>query len=264
MLGVIPRCARLNALADNLLLVKQPDSATAEAFRTVRTSLALLGKKAGYKTFLFTSATNSEGKSFCAINCAVAFAQQGLKTLLINADRHSPSIDGIFFGEAPMKGLSDTLARQTDLDRATLPTSIDNLSLLCAGSRRHTPAELLASDGLGRLMMKEAMQKFDRVVVDSSPVETVSDTLLLAANMQAICLVISTQTPAETVSQTVRKLSDTDTTLAGFIFNHAPRHRGAGYGYRFFKAALASAKANLCKGASKPPPKPPRPVLQDL
>src|ERR1700747_2395299 len=101
------------------------------------------------RTFLSTSARPSEGKSFCAINCAVAFAQQGLATLLIDADLRWPSIKKIFyesFDEAPVTGLTDVLTDQTTLDDAARPTRIDRLFVLCAGTKVFTPAELLASE----------------------------------------------------------------------------------------------------------------------
>jgi capsular exopolysaccharide synthesis family protein len=231
VLGVIPKCARPKWLTDDLLLLERPGSGTAESFRNLRTSLSLLEKNSGHKTFLFTSAGISEGKSFCAVNCAVAFAQQGLKTLLIDADLRSPSMDGIFFDEAPVQGLTEILTDQTELDHAVRLTNINKLFVLCAGRQLDSPAELLAGERFGQLM-RETTAKFDCVVVDSAPVHPVSDTLLLVRHVQATCLIVSSRAPAEVVFQAARKLCNAGSTLAGFIFNRVSRHQGTDYLYR--------------------------------
>ena len=158
---------------DDLVLSRSADSATAESFRSLRDFVVSARERCGYKTFLFTSAVGSEGKSFCAINCAVSFAQLGLKTLLIDADLRLPSIGGIFFDGTPVEGLTDVLTYRTDLDDVARPTSIDKLSVLCAGNQLNRPAELLAGEGFGRLI-KNATTKFDRVVVNSAPIQAVA------------------------------------------------------------------------------------------
>ncbi|MBV8279668.1 MAG: polysaccharide biosynthesis tyrosine autokinase [Verrucomicrobia bacterium] len=241
-LGVIPKCARPKWLTDDLLLLERPGSGTAESFRNLRTSLSLLGKNSGHKTFLFTSAGILEGKSFCAINCAAAFAQQGLKTLLIDADLRSPSMDGIFFDGAPVQGLTDILTNQTDLDCAVRQTNINKLFVLCAGCQLDSPTELLAGERFGQLI-RETTAKFDRVVVDSAPVHAVSDTLLLVGHVQATCLVVSTRTSAETVFQAARKLCNAGSTLVGFIFNRVSRHHGGDHLYQPYQLAGTRADA---------------------
>ena len=65
---------------------KDPDSEQAEAFRTLRTSISLLGKDAQFRSILFTSAIPAEGKTFTSLNFAVSLAQQRLMTLVIDAD----------------------------------------------------------------------------------------------------------------------------------------------------------------------------------
>jgi succinoglycan biosynthesis transport protein ExoP len=260
-LGVIPICAKPKRPTD-FILVERPSSVAAESFRTLRTSLLLLGKNTEHNTLLFTSAVQSEGKSFCAINCAVAFAQQGLKTLLIDADLRSPSIGRMFFGQAPIHGVTDILTHQSHLDDASRPTNIDELSVLCAGIQLDSPAELLAGEGFGRLI-REALTKFDRVVVDSAPIQDVSDTLLLVGHVQATCLVVSAETSAEVVSQAVRKLANSGSTLVGFIFNRVSRHRGANFRYCYSKVACACASAGSRKRATNPSPQLPGSALQE-
>jgi succinoglycan biosynthesis transport protein ExoP len=249
-LADIPKALKMNSDDDCLVLVKQPGSAAAESFRSLRASLSLLPKDEMCKTFLFTSAVPSEGKSFCAINCAVAFAQQGLETLLVDADLRLPSVERVFFNEAfdeaPVRGLTDVLVDEMTLDDAAQPTRIDKLSVLCAGHQVFTPAELLASEACGRLI-HEATAKFDRVVVNSAPLQPVSDTLLLAGHVQAICLVISAQTSAEVVSRAVQRLGNARSKLIGFVFDRVSLRHDADYGYPYSQATYAGANTGSRK-----------------
>jgi polysaccharide biosynthesis transport protein len=244
-LADIPKALKIKSEDDCLVLVKQPGSAAAESFRSLRASLSLFSQDELCKTFLFTSALPSEGKSFCAINCAVAFAQQGLKTLLIDADLRLPSIERIFFNEAfdeaPIKGLSEILAGEAVLDEATQLTRIEKLSVLCTGYQIFTPAELLACEACGRLVL-DAAAKFDRVVINSAPIQMVSDTLLLAGHVQAVCLVISPQTSAEIVFHAVQKLGHSRSKLIGFVFDRVSLRHDADYTYPY--SQITSADAN--------------------
>jgi succinoglycan biosynthesis transport protein ExoP len=244
-LADIPKALKIRSNDDCLVLVKEPGSAAAESFRSLRASLSLFSQDELCKTFLFTSALPSEGKSFCAINCAVAFAQQGLKTLLIDGDLRLPSIERVFFNEAfdkaPIKGITEILTGEAVLDEATQLTRIEKLSVLCTGYQIFTPAELLASKACGRLIL-EATAKFDRVVINSAPIQTVSDTLLLAAHVQAVCLVISPQTSAEIVFQAVQKLGHARSKLIGFVFDRVSLRHDADYTYPY--SQMTSGGAN--------------------
>jgi polysaccharide biosynthesis transport protein len=244
-LADIPKVLKIKSDDDCLVLVKQPGSAAAESFRSLRASLSLFSRDELCKTFLFTSAVPSEGKSFCAINCAVAFAQQGFKTLLIDGDLRLPSIERVFFNEAfdeaPVKGLTEILTGEAALDEATQLTRIEKLSVLCTGYQIFTPAELLASEACGRLIL-DATAKFDRVVINSAPIQTVSDALLIAGHVQAICLVISPQTSAEIVFQAVQKLGHARSKLIGFVFDRVSLRRDADYTYPY--SQITSAGTN--------------------
>jgi succinoglycan biosynthesis transport protein ExoP len=240
-LADIPKVLKIRSEDDCLVLVKEPGSAAAESFRSLRASLSLFSQDELYKTFLFTSALPSEGKSFCAINCAVAFAQQGLKTLLIDGDLRLPSIERVFFDEAPIKGLTEILTGEAVLDEATQLTRIEKLSVLCTGYQIFTPAELLASKACGRLIL-EATAKFDRVVINSAPIQAVSDTLLLARHVQAVCLVISPHTSAEIVFQAVQRLGYARSKLIGFVFDRVSLRHDADYTYPY--SQMTSVGAN--------------------
>ncbi len=97
VLSAVPRRKiTKNLKSVGLAMVDEPKGPVAEAFRTLRSSLSLLGRRERRRTFLFTSAIPSEGKSFTCCNYAVVSAQMGVRTLLIDADLRRPAISSIF------------------------------------------------------------------------------------------------------------------------------------------------------------------------
>jgi Mrp family chromosome partitioning ATPase len=113
------------------LLVSDPKGAEAESFRTMYTSLSLMGPEGNRRTFLITSATPAEGKTFTALHCATAFAHNGLKTVLIDADLRRPGLHHeILDGKSEYLGLSDYLSDLATIDQAIAPTSIENLHFI--------------------------------------------------------------------------------------------------------------------------------------
>lgn len=211
-------------------------SLQAEAIRTLRTSLSLLGKQSERRSFLFTSAVPSEGKSFTSLNLSYAFAQQGLKTVLIDADLRKPKLkDDLLPGIGDIAGLTDYLSDQATLDKVIQPTKMENLHLLPAGRRAPNPAELLDGDGFAK-MIQELLKKYDRVIVDSPPVNAVSDVLLLARSMQTTCIVVRAgKTAKKAVGRAIQQLSKADANMAGFVFNRLPvGGRSAGYYYYYY------------------------------
>lgn len=232
-LGAVPKADKRASLEKALLLLDQPQSAVAEAFRSLRTSLSLLGNESERRTFLFTSAVPGEGKTFCSVNYAASLAQQGLQTLLIDADLRLPSVHKAFFADANHAGLSDVISGQVSFDDAVRSASVDNLWILTAGNRTPNPAELLAGSGFGKLIKSVAME-FDRVVIDSAPVNAVSDTLLLVKHAQSVCVVIHAgKTPDKAVIRACHKLEEAGSRPVGFVLNQLPLHAGVGYYYHY-------------------------------
>jgi len=229
-LAAIPKQPR--SVVAGSVLVKKPQSALAESFRTLRTSLRITGKDAGSHAVLFASAIPAEGKSFCAINCAVAFAQQGLRTLLIDADLRLPTVERILLKTQDEPGLSDLLLGHTHLGKAIHLTGIKNLSVMPAGKRVPNLAELFGRSELPAFLQGVAVG-FDRVVIDSAPVLAVSDTLLLAPHAGTVCLVVRARTtPGPAAVRAVEKLRESGAKIAGFVLNALPIRNG-GYYYHY-------------------------------
>ena len=205
-----------------------------EAFRTLRTTLATLAQKSEVRSFLFTSAVPSEGKSFCSLNFAVSLAEQGSQTLLINADlrRIYPFNDTLQHkGDV---GLSECLAGTVPLAQAVFPTKVPGLFFCPAGKQTDSPANLLHGERFAEVL-RGALQVFDRVVIDTPPLNAVSDCLLLAPHVDSVCLVVrALSTPVKAVWRAGRMLTMAGVTPVGFVLNRLPIGIGAKYTHYYY------------------------------
>src|SRR6202022_4690130 len=161
VLASVPESKRKNRDRESVLIT-DPASFEAEAFRSLRTALSFLGPENDRKTVLFTSANPAEGKTYCSFNYAVALAQTGLRTLLIDADLRRPDLSRFVLGDAKAPGITSCLTGHATLLDCCKPTGIEKLFILGAGARALNPAELLASGDFASLL-KEARLHFDRI-----------------------------------------------------------------------------------------------------
>jgi capsular exopolysaccharide synthesis family protein len=231
-LGAIPMGSRLALRRARMLLIDNAQSLMAETFRALRTALQFAAPNEGLRTILFTSSVPQEGKSFCAINYAVALAQQGYRTLLIDADLRLPSLAKAFFGREQPAGLSDLFLGECDLESAISLTNVENLSILPAGQPVRHPAELVARAPLDNVLTN-VLARFDRVVIDSAPIHAVSETLLIAAQVQGICLVVRAgKTRSAVVRRALQRLHEAGAHVSGFVLNGVPT-RSKGYFYHY-------------------------------
>jgi capsular exopolysaccharide synthesis family protein len=161
----------------------------AEAFRSLRTAVLLSsGGKGKIKVVAVTSASQGEGKSTTCSNLAIVMAQAGAKVLLIDADMR--------LGKLRQKhdnnkgsGLSEVLSGIASLEDSIAPSnSVDNLSLLFAGTPPPFPSELLAS-GMQDLLEK-CRAKFDFVLVDTPPILAVTDPIIVSTITDRTILVV--------------------------------------------------------------------------
>ena len=216
---------------ESLPLVHDPGSPIAESFRTLRSAILLLGNEEKERVILFTSALPGEGKSFVATNTAVAFAQQDLKTLLVEADLRKPAISKRIFELGDnLPGVADYMVGQP---APVQPTLIKNLYVMPAGSRVPNPAELLANLHFNDII-DWLKHDYDRIVIDTAPINVVSDTLNIVACASVICLVVrSNLTPRKAVRRAVELLRRAKVRPDGIVLNGLPRSSGIGYHYYY-------------------------------
>ena len=230
ILSAIPRLRSVEKGRRQVVMSEDGESNGAEAFRTLRTTLSMLGPEGTRRTFLFTSAVPEEGKTFSAVNYAYTLAQQGHRTLLVEADLRCPAVErALPFALKSTPGLSDYLTGSQNFEAVVQPSDHSNLSVIIAGTRAPNASELLGQDGFSALL-QEALLHFDRVVVDSAPVQPVSDTLLLANKVQTVCLVVCADCASrKAVQRALQMLRKAEAPVAGLIFNRLSQTRGQHY-----------------------------------
>jgi polysaccharide biosynthesis transport protein len=225
-------------------LSSDPGSYEAEAFRSLRTAHTFLGPEKDRKTVLFTSANPAEGKSYCSLNYAVALAQTGLRTLLIDGDLRRPNLSRVVLGNAKSSGLTDCLTRDASIVDCCHPTGIEHLFILPAGERASKPAELLAASDFARLL-KEAAVHFDRIVLDSAPVNAVSDTQLIAKDVQSVCFVVrAIKTPGRAIVRACSLLAQAGSHPDGIVLNRLPKRSRDRYYFSEYSGEYANAGAH--------------------
>jgi capsular exopolysaccharide synthesis family protein len=203
----------------NIVMLSDPEGNAAENFRSLRASIELLGKQSDHRVILFSSALADEGKTFTSCNYAVSLAQQGLKTLLIDADLRIPSVHERFDLSEKSMGLIEHVSLGEDFYEVVQRNVIENLDILLPGVKTPNPAEFLSGDGL-KDVIKMAMEKYDRIVIDSPPINAVSDTLLIVPHVQAVCMVVRAKTtPKGAVERALHMLQRAQVRPVGVVFN---------------------------------------------
>jgi capsular exopolysaccharide synthesis family protein len=215
--------------------IDNPSSALAEAYRTLRANLAMLGPEENRRILLFVSAIPEEGKTYTSLNTAAVLAQQGHKTLLVDVDLRRPSMHKALLGPGdPPPGLTDIFTGNAKLEEVIRPTPVENLFFLSAGTRAPNPAELIASADV-RSLIAQLGEKFERVIFDSAPVNAVSDTLSVAPHVHKTILVVRAgKTPRKASNRALMLLRKSGAKVAGFVLNRLPTGRTAGYYYYYY------------------------------
>jgi receptor protein-tyrosine kinase len=171
------------------LVALDAQSHASEAFKALRTSLLFSTIDQELKEVVVTSAELGEGKSRTAANLAIVLGEAGHKTLLIDADFRRPSQHRIF-GRVRNVGLSNLIVQDAHENEAiTAVEGVPNLWLLTSGPTPPNPSELLGSGRMRELMAK-FRSYFTYVVVDTPPVNAVTDASILAAAANGTLLVV--------------------------------------------------------------------------
>lgn len=206
-----------------LVTVRHPGSAAAEAFRTLRTNLMFSSVDRPVSTLLVTSPARPDEKSVVLANLAVTFAQGGHSTILVDSDLRRPAQHQIW-GAGNERGLTTMMLEESALaDPPLVPTGVDGLQLLPSGPLPPTPADLLGgqrmSDVIGLLRARASY-----VLFDSPPVLAVTDAALLGSQLDGVLLVIRAgHTRREHAARAREALERVHVRIVGAVLDNAPR-----------------------------------------
>ena len=221
--GYIPRSRSLGSEempSRSSELITAPGSPFSEAFRSLRTSLDLTLSRTWPRTILITSALGSAGKSTVAYNLAVAYAQQGSKILLVDADLRNPDLHH-FFTTPLSPGLREACTQPESEEIAGIRQhpGLPTLSFLSAGERPQFPSELFASPGFSKLLNRLS-KSFDYVLIDSPPILAVTDASIIATKVNSVIAIVrSRNTTRLAVSAVAHALERAQVPLQAFVLN---------------------------------------------
>ncbi|MCL1868442.1 MAG: polysaccharide biosynthesis tyrosine autokinase [Paludibacter sp.] len=193
---------------ENVVVCANVISPIAEQFRLVRTNLQFIfmGKPTP-NVILVTSSISGEGKSFCAINLAMSLALTKKKTILLGMDIRNPKLNEYLEIGQKVVGISTFLSDETcKLDDITYcPKATPELHVIPCGTVPPNPAELLMSERTTELFEK-LKQQYDYIIVDSAPVEIVSDTFILNKNIDITVYVVRSKCTPKDMLGNIREL----------------------------------------------------------
>ncbi len=227
--GIIPR---FEDTQSSLVILEQRSSHSAEAFRTLRSSIRFSGLDRPLKVLLITSPEPSEGKSTVSANLAVAFAQAGQKTILLDADLRRPRVHEIFNLSRDI-GLTNLLVGEASLEQVLNRTEVENLYVITCGPIPPNPVELLESQRM-RDVLEELKKEADIIVIDSPLVLGMADAVVLSSLADGALIVVETnRTSRNALNYARRLLENANARILGAVMNKVDI-RGAGYGYYYY------------------------------
>ena len=240
VLGIVPRFKQTikGKASDSEIqpvVSKFPKSASAEAYRTLRTNIQLTDLDNPPKFLIVTSAIPLEGKSTTALNLAVALAQKEGKVLLVDADLRKPTIHKLLHLDNS-SGFADLLVKNSELAASVKQSKdIDNLWVLTSGSIPSNPSELLGSSRM-KTLVEQMKKEYEYVILDTPPLISVSDSAILASQADGILMVVRPgKVKGEVGRRTKELLERIGTPVLGCVFNCVePSHRDYYYYYNYY------------------------------
>ncbi|WP_084536426.1 GumC family protein [Azospirillum halopraeferens] len=228
VLGVIPlrRNRRVRGFEE---ILSKPRSALADAVRSLRTSIDL-GSSGPARVVMVTSSVPKEGKTFVSLSLALMYAQSGGRVLLIDADIHRPRLHSEIGAEGD-RGLAQILGGDGAFEDLVQRGAVGTLDFLPAG-RAANVAELVRAPVLDRLI-KDLLEQYDRIVIDTAPVLAVSDTRVIGRLVdRVVYLVRWNATPRDATRNGLKILRGSGVNVFGIVLSQVNQRKHARYGYR--------------------------------
>ena len=218
--------------ADDFYALAHPHSTFAEAFRTIRTCLSFSVTDHPVRALVVSSTGPAEGKSLCALNLGIAYAQTNKRTLIIDADLRKPRLSKLF-PDAPAIGLSDLLAGDSEFtfEQVVSPSQVPNLFVLTSGTIPPNPVALLESPRFAKLLAS-LCAAYDLVIFDAPPCFNMVDALVIAKQTDGLVFVTrSFASNKFATQQTIRQLETANVNVLGAILNDVDVQKSHYYYY---------------------------------
>lgn len=217
---------------------KDNSSIVKESYKTIRTNLIYALAGAERKVIAISSPAPSDGKSTTASNLAVTIAQTGNSVLLIDADLRKPSVHKLF-RVTNDNGLSKILSKQTTVEEAIRHEVKTNLSLITSGPIPPNPSELLSAP-IYEEIIDELASQFDYIIIDTPPVNVVSDCQLIVRAVQGVVFVVrykvSQYKDLELAAENIRNV---DGNVLGVVINDIKERKTPFFGRKKYEKYYA-------------------------
>jgi polysaccharide biosynthesis transport protein len=221
-LGLVPALGEKELEGGRSPLISDADlpPTFGEAVRAIRTAVVFSSAEEGARTIVVTSTAPGEGKTVVSTNLAVALAQAGQRTLIIDGDMRRPRVHEVF-DRLQEPGLSNVLVGTTELHAAVCRTAVGNLFVLSAGHIPPNPAELLGSARYQELI-DDLRNQFDWIIVDAPPVMAVTDAVVVATAATGVVFVIGAEmTSRRHAAYAIEQLNAVRAHFIGGVLNRA-------------------------------------------
>jgi polysaccharide biosynthesis transport protein len=237
-LGLLPALTAEDTEERDWFAFTNPRSPIAECVRAIRTNLLFMRPDDPAKLIMVTSANPSEGKSTVAVNLGIVMAQSGLRTVVVDCDMRRPRQHKSFAVDNAT-GVTNVVVHAVTLDEALVPSKQEDLTILPCGPTPPAPAELMHSTGF-KGVIDELRQRFDRVIFDSPPVNTVTDSLVLATLVDGVVFVaMDKSTTTHSAKIACNKLKNVGGTVLGAVLNNVSLAKDVGYYTNYYGSYYA-------------------------
>jgi len=228
-LGILPRVEKTQNNVDIIQMFSSDnESHFAEA---IRSSRAIIESKFDKNSsFLITSANPSEGKTTFAFNLALSLEKSN-RVLFIEGDLRRPTVLNRFVGiQSKKNGLGEIISGLNDFNDVIHKLAGTKLDIITSGERKIDMSDIVSKDQLKKFFDTLKIE-YDYVIVDSPPVQPVSDTLILAqAADHNFFIIRSEETTTGSLMSSIKKIRSVGSKIDGIILNDVDTSKG-GYGY---------------------------------
>ncbi len=238
LLGIIPMLdeSELGGTSDgsrDLYVHRNPGSRVAECCRSLRTNIMFSAADRPLKTIVVSSANPREGKTTTVIYLGTTMAQSGQRVLLIDTDMRRPRLHAST-GVSRKTGLTNLIVGDHDYEEVIKSTEIPNLFVLPCGPLPPNPAEILMTQRF-QTVLAELATRFDRIILDSPPLQVVTDAVVLSKHTDGVILVAKAgKTLREDLRRSARHIRAVNGTIFGTILNAIEPDKRSGYYYSYY------------------------------
>ena len=234
ILGLLPlfKADKKTRQEQVFVVLDEKEPTYAEAMRTIRTGLVLSSLDNPHKVILVTSSIPGEGKSTASTNLAAMMGKLE-KVLLIGADLRRPTLAKELGFKGGQLGLTNIVAGTSEISECIHRVERAGFDFLPCGQVPPNPLELLSSERFAS-MLATLEKEYDRIVIDSPPVQAVSDALVLSRYAKAVVYIVAADSTHEDVAKNgIKRLLQYDAPLAGIVLNKFDTEKSAKYGYDY-------------------------------